>query len=57
MTDSVKSIAATVLALSPQERYRLAAYLFERNESALAHVVVRSGLHDEPEVLEPEALP
>ena len=47
MSETVQTIAATILALSPQARYRLASRLFERNETALAHVIIRSGIVDE----------
>lgn len=45
---SVHDVCAAILKLTPAERYRLAAHLFDRNETALAHVVVRAGIVDEP---------
>lgn len=54
---TVREVAALIHALTPQERYRLAAVLFERNEpasTALAHVVVSDAVADD--VLEPEAI-
>lgn len=57
MTTTVREVAALIHALSPQERYRLAGVLFERNEPAstqLAHAIVAQAVADD--VIEPEQI-
>lgn len=44
---TVREVCAAIVALTPNERYRLASYLLERNEAKLADVVNRSGIVDE----------
>ena len=47
MTGDVGDVLKRILALTPDERYRLAAYLFDRGESALAHAIVARSVADE----------
>lgn len=44
---TVTEVRDAILALTPDERFRLASHLFARSEAQLAHIVIRSGVVDD----------